>query len=116
VVGVKEGSQQVFTVFIENAGLAREHLQNGGAVEKIVWIAFRENFEHDYIKGDVANKGYEKEGDCNFNELVHAFRNLLADNGLQNIKVLGLRSVKRLALCKKYAYLKRKTTILPITP
>ena len=116
VVGVEEGSQQIFAVFIENARFAREYLQNGGTVEKIVRIAFGEDLEHDYIKGDVANKGYEKESDGNFNELIHALRNLLTGNGLQNIKVLGLCSAKRLALCKKYAYLKRKTMILPITP
>ena len=71
VVRVKECSEQVFAVFIEDAGFAGEHLQNIGAVELVVRVAFGEDLEHDDVKGDVANQGYEENSDDDFDKLIH---------------------------------------------
>ena len=75
VVRVEESAEQVFAVLVKDACFAGEHLQNIGAVELVVRIAFREDLEHDNVEGDVADKGYEKEGDNNFNEFMHVFVN-----------------------------------------
>ena len=75
MVRVKECAEQVFTVFVEDAGLAGEHLQDGGAVKLVVRIAFGENLEHDDIKGDVANQGYKEDCDDDFNKLIHIYVN-----------------------------------------
>ena len=75
VVRVEECAEQVFTVFVEDAGFAGEHLQDGGAVKLVVRIAFGENLEHDDIKGDVANQGYKEDSDDDFNKLIHIYVN-----------------------------------------
>jgi hypothetical protein len=91
-------------------------LQDGGAVEQIVRVAFRENFEYDDIKGNAANEGYKNDGYSDFEKLMHIFRKLLTVNDLQDIKVLAGCPLKRDNSCKKYAYLYGKTMILPVTP
>ena len=56
VVCVKEGAQKFFAIVIIDAGFARKHLQNGGAVELIVGVLCREYLEDHDIGGNATNE------------------------------------------------------------
>ena len=61
VVRVEEGAEQVVSVAVVHAGLARKHLEDGLAVELLVGVAVGEHLEHEYVCGDATDETDEGE-------------------------------------------------------
>ena len=61
VVCIEKGAQELFSVVIVDAGLARKDLQDGRAVELVVRILGRKDLEDDDIGGNTANQADQSE-------------------------------------------------------
>ena len=61
VVRVEEGAEQVVAVAVVHARLAREHLEDGLAVELLVGVSVGEHLEHHDVGGNAADEPHEGE-------------------------------------------------------